>query len=67
MEVKHRIASSTAESTLSSDEKVETHEVENTSSLVVVAFSDSCLEETKQWLQDMFSSPGTVCKRKFKS
>jgi hypothetical protein len=58
MEVKHRAAPSSPDSTSASVENVDPIELDNANTLVIVAFSDDCPEETKEWLQRMFSEPG---------
>jgi hypothetical protein len=58
MEVKHRTAPSMPESTAGSVENVDPIQLDNASTLVIVAFSDDCPEETKEWLKEMFSAPG---------
>jgi hypothetical protein len=58
MEVKHRAAPSMPESTAGSVENVDPIELDNANTLVVVAFSDDCSEETKEWLKGLFSAPG---------
>ena len=58
MEVKHRAAAGVPESTTASVENVDPIELDNANTLVIVAFSDDCPEETKEWLQKMFSAPG---------
>ena len=61
MEVKHRAAANMPESTTGSVENVDPIELDNANTLVIVAFSDDCPEETKEWLQKMFSAPGKTC------
>ena len=56
MEVKHRGTSDMPET--GTTQNVEPIELDNTSTLVVVAFSDDCPEETKEWLKKLFSAPG---------
>ena len=59
MEVKHRATPGTSDSTSAgSVENVDPIELDNANTLVIVAFSDDCPEETKEWLQRMFSDPG---------
>lgn len=60
MEVKHRGTPNAPESTADNVANVEPTEIENASTLVIIAFSDACPEETKDWLQTMFSKPGKM-------
>lgn len=61
MEVKQRSVAGIPESMTSSVENVDPIELDDSpSTLVVVAFSDDCPEETKEWLRKKFTEPGNI-------
>ncbi|XP_028392875.1 anoctamin-10-like [Dendronephthya gigantea] len=57
MEVKQRSAPGIPESMTSSVANVDPIELDDQSTLVIVAFSDDCSEETKEWLRKKFIEP----------